>query len=109
MTEETNRAADDVLDAFALAQSVATLPQQLSVADSVRLASALLRLRELMARRESFALVPGSRLRLSTQLLRDVHAMPAHESCTVRLVRIEVGADGVGVIVVQPIEDEHVS
>ena len=46
----------------------------------------------------------GDRLRLSVRLLVDLYDMPEHESCTVRLVRTERGADGAHVLVLEPDE-----
>jgi len=94
-------AADDVMQALTVAQSVANIPRQLSVGESVQLAAALLRLRDVIGLVQAEAIVAGSRLRMSTQLLQDLHAMPGHESVTVRVVRIETAQDGVAVLVLR--------
>lgn len=49
--------------------------------------------------RDQQAIHIGDRLRISVRLLTDLYDMPDHESCTVRLVRTERGADGAHVLV----------
>jgi hypothetical protein len=102
-TTTTTATAVDVVRAVDLAQRLLVAPPCFRPDDSVvpLLARALVRMRELLQEQARSALVPGARLRVSTKLLQDLHDMPGHESCTVRLVRVEYGADRVGVLVLE--------
>jgi hypothetical protein len=102
-TTTTTTTAVDVLRACELAQRLLDAPRCFRPDDSVvpLLSRALLRVRELLQEQQRHALVPGSRLRVSVKLLQDLHDMPGHESVTCRLVRVEYGGDGVGVLVLE--------
>jgi len=93
---------DQVFDAFDIATRITADPAE-HLTDTVTVARALLRVRDLMTTRASVAegsqLGPGARLRLSVKLIRDLDDMPDHQSVTVRIVRIERGPDGVAELV----------
>lgn len=110
MPNATTATFHQVLDALNLAERVLDSPACFAPSRDVAmdLARALLQMRDTLARAQatSDAIRPGDLMRMSTKLLQDLHLMPGHESCTVKYVRAERGADGVMVLMLQHADQE---